>query len=92
MSTGDRVIILDERGREATSEDIARLIAEAGDNGMPLVFVVGGPFGHGAAVIERASDSIRLSRMVLNHQVAYIVLVEQLYRAWTIIRGEPYHH
>lgn len=92
IAGGDKVIILDERGREATSEDVARLIADAGDNGTPLTFVVGGPFGHGAAVVERANDSIRLSRMVLNHQVAYVVLIEQLYRAWTIIKGEPYHH
>uniref|UniRef100_A0A383VJ92 Uncharacterized protein n=1 Tax=Tetradesmus obliquus TaxID=3088 RepID=A0A383VJ92_TETOB len=92
LSPGDRVVILDERGRAATSEDIARLISQAGDNGTPLAFVVGGPFGHGAAVIARADDSIRLSNMVLNHQVAYVVLLEQLYRGWTIIRGEPYHH
>ncbi|WIA28466.1 hypothetical protein OEZ86_011010 [Tetradesmus obliquus] len=68
LSPGDRVVILDERGRAATSEDIARLISQAGDNGTPLAFVVGGPFGHGAAVIARADDSIRLSNMVLNHQ------------------------
>jgi 23S rRNA (pseudouridine1915-N3)-methyltransferase len=54
--------------------------------------VIGGPFGHGSGVVARADDSIRLSRMVLNHAVAYIVLAEQLYRAWTIVRGEPYHH
>lgn len=85
-------MILDERGKAATSEDVARLISQAGDNGTPLAFVVGGPFGHGQAVFDRAHDSIRLSNMVLNHQVAYVVLVEQLYRGWTIIKGEPYHH
>lgn len=92
ISPDEKVVLLDERGRDASSEDIARLIALAGDNGTPLVFIVGGPFGHGPAVVERADDTIRLSRMVLNHQVAYVVLVEQLYRGWTIIRGEPYHH
>eukprot|EP00775_Hariotina_reticulata_P012098 gene12098-12237_t len=92
LSPGDHVLLLDERGREVSSEDIARIIAQAGDNGSPLAFVVGGPFGHGPAVVNRANDSIRLSKMVLNHQVAYVVLIEQLYRGWTILRGEPYHH
>lgn len=92
LSPGERVVLLDERGRAATSEDIARLISHAGDNGTPLAFVVGGPFGHGQAVVDRADDSVRLSSMVLNHQVAYVVLLEQLYRGWTIIKGEPYHH
>jgi rRNA large subunit m3Psi methyltransferase RlmH len=52
----------------------------------------GGPFGHAKEVRQRADDQIRLSSMVLNHQVAHVVLLEQLYRAWTILRGEPYHH
>jgi len=55
-------VLLDERGREASSEDIAQLIAAAGDDGVPLTFCIGGPFGHGAAVVERADTSIRLSR------------------------------
>ena len=55
-------------------------------------FVVGGPFGHGDAVIKRADRKIKLSSMVMNHQVARLVLLEQIYRAWTILRGEPYHH
>jgi 23S rRNA (pseudouridine1915-N3)-methyltransferase len=92
ISPGERVVLLDERGRDASSEDVARLLIKASDDGTPLCFVIGGPFGHGAAVMQRGDESIRLSRMVLNHSVAYVVLVEQLYRAWTIVRGEPYHH
>lgn len=88
----DRVVLLDERGREATSEDVARLIAAAGDEGRPLAFCIGGPFGHGAAVVERSDESVRLSRLVLNHSVALVVLVEQLYRGYTILEGSPYHH
>jgi len=57
-----------------------------------MAFLIGGPFGHSEAVHQRANASIRLSKMVLNHDVARIVLVEQLYRAWTILKGEPYHH
>jgi 23S rRNA (pseudouridine1915-N3)-methyltransferase len=66
---------------------------QASDQSWPsVVFCIGGPFGHAPAVRERANDTIRLSKMVLNHQVAHVVLLEQLYRAWTILRGEPYHH
>lgn len=61
------------RGRDATSEDIARLIAGTDDDGVPLVFVVGGPYGHGDAVRQRGDDCLRLSRLVLNHQLAYVV-------------------
>lgn len=92
ISPGERVILLDERGRDVSSEDVARLLIKASDDGTPLCFVIGGPFGHGTAVMQRGDESIRLSRMVFNHSVAYVVLVEQLYRAWTIVRGEPYHH
>jgi 23S rRNA (pseudouridine1915-N3)-methyltransferase len=92
IAPGERVVLLDERGRDASSEDMARLLIKASDDGTPLCFVIGGPFGHGPAVLERGDESVRLSKMVLNHSVAYIVLVEQLYRAWTIVRGEPYHH
>lgn len=89
----DRLVLLCERGREVNSEDVARLLSDAGEaNPRALVFAIGGPFGHGAAVRERANDSIRLSAMVLNHQVARLVLAEALYRGWTILRGEPYHH
>lgn len=92
VAAGDRVILLDERGKDVSSEDVARILIKASDDGTPLCFVVGGPFGHGAAVTQRADEAVRVSRMVLNHSVAYIVLAEQLYRAWTIVRGEPYHH
>ncbi|KAF8072559.1 RNA methyltransferase [Scenedesmus sp. PABB004] len=92
IAPGERVVLLDERGREVSSEDVARLIAAAGDDGTPLCFVVGGPYGHGAGVSARADDSIRLSRLVLNHSVAHVVLAEQLYRGYTILKGAPYHH
>jgi 23S rRNA (pseudouridine1915-N3)-methyltransferase len=57
-----------------------------------LQFLVGGPFGHGAGIRERANVTLSFSDCVLNHQVAMVVLMEQIYRAWTILRGEPYHH
>lgn len=93
IDSRDLVVLMDERGKDLTSEALAELVAEAGDGGYGgLVFAVGGPFGHGAAVRERADRTIRLSSMVMNHQVARLVLLEQIYRAWTILRGEPYHH
>ncbi|GBF94551.1 hypothetical protein Rsub_06666 [Raphidocelis subcapitata] len=92
LSPRDRVVALDERGREVSSEDVARLLAAAGDDGVPLAFCIGGPFGHGPGVLERADDRLRLSKLVLNHSVALAVLVEQLYRGHTILEGSPYHH
>lgn len=89
----DLLVLLDERGRDVSSEGLAELVAGAGDNGYKrLVFAIGGPFGHGTAVRERADDSVKLSRCVLNHQVARIVLLEQVYRAWSILDGSSYHH
>jgi len=89
----DFVILMDERGKDVSSEDMADLVARIGDEGYERgVFVLGGPFGHGPQVVERANASVRLSKMVLNHQVARLVLVEAIYRAHTILRGEPYHH
>lgn len=89
----DRLVLLDERGRDVSSTQLAELVAAAGDDGCTaLVFAVGGPHGHGAAMRERADVVMRLSACVLNHQVARLVLVEQIYRAWTILKGEGYHH
>lgn len=71
------MVLLDERGREVTSEGLAQMVAKAGDDGAPLAFCIGGPFGHGPAVRARADDSIRLSRLVLNHQVGGVGGVER---------------
>jgi len=106
LGPSDVVVALDERGKEATSASIADLLAAAGGAGAgassalevrggpsaSLVFLVGGPFGHAPAVRARADATLRLSGCVLNHAIARVVLVEQLYRGWTILRGEPYHH
>ena len=105
LTPSDVVVALDERGKEATSEGIADLLACAGGAGnganaglevrgagSSLVFLIGGPFGHAPAVRARADATLRLSGCVLNHTIARVLLVEQLYRGWTILRGEPYHH
>ncbi|KAG2574543.1 putative RNA methyltransferase At5g10620 isoform X2 [Panicum virgatum] len=89
----DFVVVLDENGKDVISEQIADLIGDAGNTGSSrLTFCIGGPYGLGVQVRERADATIRLSSLVLNHQVALIVLMEQLYRAWTIIKGQKYHH
>ncbi|DBB07708.1 TPA: hypothetical protein ACH3X3_009134 [Trebouxia sp. C0006] len=89
----DYVVLLDENGKAASSEGMAKLVAEAGERGVAnLVFCIGGPYGHSMDVRSRANETLKLSDMVLNHQIAHMVLLEQIYRAWTILRGEPYHH
>ncbi|XXG71017.1 hypothetical protein AAC387_Pa07g0366 [Persea americana] len=89
----DWVVVLDERGLDIGSEQMAELVGDAGKTGSSAIaFCIGGPYGHGRQLGERADVTIRLSSMVLNHQIALIVLLEQLYRAWTILKGQKYHH
>ena len=91
----DFVVALDERGRDVSSEDLAELVAEPPGGAGRIVFLIGGPHGHSAKVRQRAHERgavVRLSKMVLNHQIARLVALEQIYRGWTIIRGEKYHH
>ena len=87
-----RAVSLDERGRDLTSAQVAEQLDTWSRNGVREVwFVVGGPDGLAAPVLERCQDSWRLSSMTLPHEVARVVLLEQLYRGWTILRGLPYH-
>ncbi|XP_013611911.1 PREDICTED: putative RNA methyltransferase At5g10620 isoform X2 [Brassica oleracea var. oleracea] len=89
----DWVVVLDERGRDVDSEQMAELLGDAGNSGASRIsFCIGGAYGHGSEVRKRANVTIRLSSMVLNHQIALVVLLEQLYRAWTILKGQNYHH
>ena len=82
-----------EDGKALTSEGLADLVAEAPERGArSIVFCVGGPYGHDDSVREGADAVVSLSGCVLNHAVARLVLLEQIYRAWTIIKGEKYHH
>ena len=93
IKSGDRLIALDERGIGLTSEAFASLIDSAAKLGTKrLVFAIGGPYGHGTAVRSQAWKTVRLSRMVLNHSMARMLLSEQLYRASTLLWGGQYHH
>ena len=89
----DRVILLDERGKEYRSVEFAeeiRRLSLAG--GKDSVFVIGGAYGFSEAVYARSVGKISLSRMTFSHQMVRTIFAEQLYRAFTIIKGEPYHH
>ncbi|KAF3446036.1 hypothetical protein FNV43_RR11214 [Rhamnella rubrinervis] len=80
IRSDDWVVVLDERGQDIRSEQMAELLGDAGNTGASrLSFCIGGPYGHGQKLQERANISIKLSSMVLNHQIALLVLVEQLY-------------
>lgn len=94
VKPGDRICVLDERGEKLDSFQFADFLTEASQDPaiQRLIFAIGGSHGHDPALIQKAFRSIALSPMVFNHQVARIVLAEQIYRATTIIRKEPYHH
>ena len=87
----ERVVALDERGDEETSAEFACRLGRWLERGQDVALVVGGADGLAPAVRERAAEAVALSRMTLAHRLARLVLVEQLYRALTILRGEPYH-
>jgi 23S rRNA (pseudouridine1915-N3)-methyltransferase len=86
------MILLDERGKEYRSIEFADYIQKKMSSGRDLVFVVGGPYGFSEAVYKRANGKISLSKMTFSHQMIRLFFVEQIYRAMTILRGEPYHH
>ena len=88
----DHVILLDEKGMEYTSAGFAKEIERLMASGKNIVFVIGGAFGFSEAVYARSDGKVSLSRMTFTHQMVRTVFAEQLYRAFTIIRGEPYHH
>ncbi len=90
---GDAVVLLDEGGREMRSTEFAAYLEQKQAAGARrLVFVVGGPYGFSDAVYAAARERMSLSRMTFSHQMVRLLFVEQLYRALTIQRGEPYHH
>lgn len=87
------LLLLDERGKEFSSEDFALFLAQKMQgSGKQLTFVSGGAYGFSEEVYGRANGKIALSRMTFSHQMVRLFFVEQLYRAFTIMNGEPYHH
>ena len=86
------LILLDEHGKEYRSIEFADYVQKRMSSGRDVVFVVGGPYGFSEAVYQRANGKISLSKMTFSHQMVRLFFVEQIYRAMTILRGEPYHH
>lgn len=93
IETGDDVILLDEKGKQYTSLNFSKLIEQKTYSGAKrVIFVIGGPYGFSDRVYKRANSMLSLSQMTFSHQMIRLFFVEQLYRAMTILRGEPYHH
>ena len=93
ISPLDHVVLLDEKGLELTSTQFAAFINKKNIGSIAsMVFVVGGPYGFDQSVYTRANDKLSLSAMTFSHQMVRLFFMEQLYRAFTIIKGEPYHH
>ncbi len=93
LPAGGRVVALDERGREFTSHEFAQFINDALEEGVrEMSFVIGGSLGLDPSVTEKAQTTLAMSRWTLTHEMARVVLLEQLYRAFTIIKGKTYHY
>ncbi len=93
ISPDDTLILLDEKGKEYTSVDFAKFITQKQNASVKrLVFLIGGPFGFDEVIYKRANLKISLSQMTFSHQMVRLFFTEQLYRAFTIIKGEKYHH
>ena len=86
------VLLLDEHGREYRSIEFAGFLQRKMSSGRDLVLIIGGAYGFSPAVYARANGKISLSQMTFSHQMIRLMAIEQIYRAMTILRGEPYHH
>ena len=92
VKPSDTVILLDEHGAEYTSLEFSARLQRWLSAGRDLVFVIGGAYGFSPRVYERADGKLSMSRMTCSHQLVRTVFAEQLYRAFTILNGEPYHN
>ncbi|MBQ7156831.1 MAG: 23S rRNA (pseudouridine(1915)-N(3))-methyltransferase RlmH [Bacteroidaceae bacterium] len=93
LQGGDHVVLLDEHGKEFRSIEFSDWMAKKMNTvNKRLVFIIGGPYGFSPAVYDAANEKISLSKMTFSHQMIRLIFVEQVYRAMTIMKGEPYHH
>mgnify|MGYP002511197631 FL=1 len=93
ISDADHLMLLDEHGAELRSIEFADMLQRRMSAGTKrLVFVIGGPYGFSDAVYQRANSKLSLSKMTFSHQIVRAIFTEQLYRAFTILKNEPYHH
>lgn len=92
LQPSDTLVLLDEHGKELRSIELAKWLEQKQQTARRLVFVIGGPYGFSEAVYNRANEKLSLSKLTFSHQMVRLVFTEQIYRACTIIKGEPYHH
>ncbi len=93
LQDSDFVTLLDERGTEYRSVDFAYWLQKRMNSGVRrLVIIIGGPYGFSEAVYARANSKVSLSKMTFSHQIVRAIFAEQIYRAFTILKNEPYHH
>lgn len=93
ISNSDFVVLLDERGKQYSSIEFSAFLEKQMISGRrKVIFVVGGPYGFSKPVYDRADSLLSLSKMTFNHEMVRLFFTEQIYRAMTILRGEPYHH
>lgn len=93
IETTDDIVLLDDKGKQFTSVGFSNFLAKKMlASYKRTVFVVGGPYGFSERIYQRANSKLSLSAMTFSHQMVRLIFVEQLYRAMTILKGEPYHH
>ena len=92
IQPSDTVVLLDEHGADFRSVEYANWLKQKQNTARRLIFIIGGPYGFSPDVYARANEKISLSRMTFSHQMVRLIFTEQLYRACTIIKGDPYHH
>ena len=93
ITSTDQLILLDEKGYEFRSIEFSRFLQKKMNSGIKqLVFVIGGPYGFSEAVYQNAQGKVSLSKMTFSHQMIRLFMIEQLYRGFTILKNEPYHH
>jgi len=93
ISTTDRMVLLDENGTSFDSIEFSKFLQKQMNSGIKqLVFIIGGPYGFSEKIYKKSQVKISLSKMTFSHQMVRLFIVEQIYRAFTILRNEPYHH
>ena len=93
ISKSDILVLLDENGKQFTSIDFSKYLQKHMNSGIKnLILVIGGPYGFSEAIYKRAQGKISLSKMTFSHQMVRLFVIEQLYRGFTILKNEPYHH
>ena len=93
LQNSDQLILLDDKGKQVTSIEFSQYLQKKMNSGIKqLVFVIGGPYGFSDTVYKKATGKLSLSKMTFSHQMIRLFIVEQIYRGYTILKNEPYHH